>query len=353
VAIGRLERFAADWERAKGEKVQPLQCKPPTGKKVGVIGSGPAGLTVAVDLRREGHAVTLFEAFHKLGGVLLYGIPEFRLPKELVHTEIESLRELGVEIRTNFVVGRTRKLTDLLEKDGYDALFIGSGAGLPKFMGIEGENLVGVYSANEYLTRSNLMRAYDVEHADTPILRARRVAVFGGGNVAMDAARTALRLGAEEVFLIYRRSRQEMPARLEEIAHAEEEGVKFLMLQNAKRFIGDDKGWIRAVQCLRYELGEPDASGRRRPVEVAGSEFEIEIDCAIVAVGNESNPLLQETTHGLQTDKNGRIITDENCQTSIPRVFSGGDIVRGAATVILAMGDGRRAAAAINKMLSQ
>ena len=351
VAIGRLERYAADWERAN-HAVKPPVVAPPTGKRVAVVGSGPAGITVAADVRRAGHEVVLFEAFHKAGGVLVYGIPEFRLPKAIVQAELENLRAMGVEIRTNFVVGRTRKLTDLLEKDGFDAVFVGTGAGLPKFMGIEGENLVGVYSANEYLTRSNLMKAYDRAHADTPIHFAKRVAVLGGGNVAMDAARTALRLGAEEVHLVYRRTRAEMPARAEEVEHAMEEGVQFHFLQNAKRVLGE-KGLVTGLECLRYELGEPDASGRRRPVEIPGSEFEMSIDLVVVALGNESNPLIKATTPGLETDRRGHIVADENGRTSLPRVFAGGDIVLGAATVILAMGEGRKAAAAINELLAQ
>ena len=349
VAIGRLERYAADWERARGTAATP-EVAPATGKKVAVVGSGPAGITVAADVRREGHEVVLFEAFHKAGGVLVYGIPEFRLPKEIVRAELETLKKMGVEIRTNFVVGRTRKIADLIGKDGFDAVFVGSGAGLPKFMEIEGENLVGVYSANEYLTRSNLMRAYDVGRAATPIHAAQRVAVLGGGNVAMDAARTALRLGAKEVHLIYRRTEAEMPARVEEVAHAKEEGVQFHLLQNAKRILGEN-GKVTGIECLRYELGEPDASGRRRPVEVKGSEFQMGMDAVIVAIGNESNPLIEQTTPGLDVDKWGHIVTDENGRTSLPKVFAGGDIVLGAATVILAMGEGRRAAAAINALL--
>lgn len=352
VAIGRLERYAADYEREHGKTVPP-QIAPATGKKVAVVGSGPAGITVAADVRRAGHDVTLFEAFHKAGGVLVYGIPEFRLPKDIVRAELANLQKMGVEIRTNFVVGRTRKLLDLLEQDGFDAVFIGTGAGLPKFMNIEGEQLVGVYSANEYLTRSNLMRAYDRENAHTPIQAARRVAVLGGGNVAMDAARMALRLGAEEVHLVYRRTEVEMPARVEEVAHAKEEGVQFHLLQNAKRILGDENGNVRALECLKYELGAPDESGRRRPVVVEGSEFELVVDSVIVAIGNESNPLIKATTPGLETDRWGHITTDENGRTSIPRVFAGGDIVLGAATVILAMGEGRKAAAAINAMLTQ
>lgn len=350
VSIGRVERFVADWERQHG--VQPPAVKPSTGKRVAVVGSGPASITVAADVRREGHDVTMFEAFHKPGGVLLYGIPEFRLPKAIVQKEIDSLRAMGVDIQTNYVIGRTRKLLDLMEKDGYDAIFVGTGAGLPKFMNIEGENLVGVFSANEYLTRSNLMRAYDREHAATPIFKSQKVAVLGGGNVAMDSARTALRLGAEEVHLVYRRTEVEMPARVEEVAHAKEEGVLFHMLQNAKRIIGNEYGLVTGMECLRYELGEPDASGRRRPVEIKGSEFILDVDTVIVAIGNESNPLIRQTTPGLDVDKYGHILVNEQGRTSLPAVFAGGDIVLGAATVILAMGEGRRAAASINQLLA-
>jgi len=351
VAIGRLERFIADWERSTGKIAIP-EIKPETGKKVAVVGSGPAGLVVAADCRREGHQVTIFEAFHKLGGVLRYGIPEFRLPNEIIDREIETLRLMGVEIKTNFVVGRTRKLTDLLNKDGYDAIFVGTGAGLPIFMGIEGENFVGVFSANEYLTRANLMRAFEKTKADTPIYPSKKVAVLGGGNVAMDSARMAKRLGAEEVYVVYRRTENEMPARKEEVAHAKEEGIKFLFLQNAKRILGDKEGRVNALECLRYELGEPDQSGRRRPVEIPNSEFILDVDTVIVAIGNGSNPLISQTTPDMQVNKRGNIIVDETQKTSVDRIFAGGDIVLGAATVILAMGEGRKAAASINKMLA-
>ncbi|MCE9614738.1 MAG: NADPH-dependent glutamate synthase [Lentisphaerae bacterium] len=350
VSIGRVERFVADLERDGGH-ARPPEVKPETGRKVAVIGTGPASITVAADVRREGHHVVMFEAFHKPGGVMIYGIPEFRLPKKIVQAEIDALTAMGVEIHTNFLIGRTRKLQDLLEKDGFDAVFIGTGAGLPKFMEIEGENLVGVFSANEYLTRANLMKAYDKGRADTPIYASRKVAVLGGGNVAMDAARTALRLGAAEVHLVYRRTQAEMPARVEEVAHAGEEGVQFHLLQNAKRIIGDDYGCVKGMACVRYELGEPDASGRRRPVEIKGSEFMMEVDTVIVAIGNESNPLIQRTTQGLKVTPWGTVIVDETGKTSIERVFAGGDIVLGAATVILAMGEGRRAAASINDLL--
>ena len=350
VSIGRLERFAADWER-ETDNFQIPEVKPETGKKVAVIGSGPAGLVVAADVRREGHAVTIFEAFHKPGGVMVYGIPEFRLPKKIVQKEIDTLSAMGVEMKPNFVVGKTRKLMDLFEKDGYDLIFIGTGAGLPRFMRIEGENLVGVFSANEYLTRSNLMKAYDRGNVDTPIFVSKKVAVLGGGNVAMDSARTALRLGAEEVTIVYRRTEVEMPARIEEVGHAKEEGVRMNILQNAKRFLGDERGYVKAMECLRYELGEPDDSGRRRPVPIPDSEFTMEVDTVVVAIGNDSNPLIKQTTPGLETNRWGGIVVDDSGKTSIDRVFAGGDIVLGAATVILAMGQGRKAAASINAAL--
>ena len=352
VSIGRLERYVADWERENG-LIETPAVKPETGKKVGIIGTGPAGLPVAADVRREGHRVTLFEAFHKPGGVMVYGIPEFRLPKAIVQKEIDTLTAMGCELQTNVVIGRTRKINDLLEHDGFDALFIATGAGLPRFMNIEGENLVGVYSANEYLTRSNLMRAYDKKRAATPVFDSVKVAVLGGGNVAMDAARTAVRLGAKEVHLIYRRTEVEMPARVEEVAHAKEEGVIFHMLENPKRILSDEKGWVSGIECLRYELGEPDDSGRRRPVAIEGSEFEIDLDTVIVAIGNDSNPLIRQTTPGLETNKWGNIIADETGKTSLDRIYAGGDIVLGAATVILAMGEGRTAAASINEMLEK
>jgi glutamate synthase (NADPH/NADH) small chain len=352
VSIGRLERFVADYERRQG-LIQAPTVNPETGKKVGVIGSGPAGITVAADVRRQGHQVVLFEAFHKPGGVMVYGIPEFRLPKDIVRKEIDTLKQMGVEVRADFVIGRTRQLLDLLTEDGFDALFIGTGAGLPRFMNIEGENLVGVFSANEYLTRSNLMGAYDRQRAHTPIFSSHKVAVLGGGNVAMDAARTAVRLGADEVHLIYRRTEKEMPARAEEVAHAKEEGVIFHLLQNAKRILPDDRGWVKSIECLRYELGEPDASGRRRPVPISGSEFAMDVDTVIVAIGNDSNPLIKSTTPQLETNQWGNIVVDDHCRTSIDRIYAGGDIVLGAATVILAMGQGRIAAASINQLLRE
>ncbi len=352
VSIGRLERFLADWEREHPEERVLPEIKPDTGRKVAVVGSGPSSITVAADVRREGHAVTIFEAFHKPGGVLLYGIPEFRLPKKIVEEEIQRLEEMGVEIRTNYVVGRTRTLKDLLEKDGYDAIFLGTGAGLPRFLEIPGENLVGVFSANEYLTRTNLMRAYDRGQADTPIYASRSVAVIGGGNVAMDAARMALRLGAGEVRLIYRRTLEEMPARREEVEHAEAEGVRFELLQSPVRVLGDDNGRVNGLECQHYELGEPDETGRRRPVVKPGESSVYDVDTVIVAIGNESNPLIRQTTEGLATNENGNLIVDEEGRTTLDRVFAGGDIVLGAATVIMAMGEGRRAAAGINKMLA-
>jgi len=351
VSVGRVERYVADLERDSGA-LKPPVVKPATGRKVAVVGTGPAGITVAADVRREGHTVVMFEAFHKPGGVMVYGIPEFRLPKRIVQTEIDTLTAMGVELKLNFVVGRTRKLTDLMKKDGFDAIFVGTGSGLPKFMDIEGENLVGVYSANEFLTRSNLMRAYDRDKADTPIVQAKKVAVLGGGNVAMDAARTAVRLGTQEVHLVYRRTEVEMPARVEEVHHAKEEGVVFHILQNAKRILGNDQGRVVGMECLRYELGAPDDSGRRRPVEVKGSEFVMDVDAVIVAIGNESNPLIKQTTPEIVTNKWGNFIVNDEGKTSIDRVYAGGDIVLGAATVILAMGEGRRAAAAINKRLA-
>ena len=347
VAIGRLERFVADYERAAGEVAIPGTA-PKTGRRVAVVGSGPAGLTVAGDLVKLGHDVTIFEALHEPGGVLVYGIPEFRLPKAIVKAEVDYLKRLGVKIETSCVIGKLDTVDDLLA-EGFDAVFLGTGAGLPTFMNIPGENLNGVYSANEYLTRSNLMKAYRFPEYDTPIVRGRRVAVVGGGNVAMDSARTAMRLGAEHVYLIYRRSRTEMPARTEEIHHAEEEGIAFHLLTNPVRYIGNDKGWVVGVECLKMELGEPDESGRRKPVPMNGSEFVIDIDTAVVAIGAGSNPLVQSTTPGLKTNKGNYIIADEETgQTSREGVFAGGDIVTGSATVILAMGAGRKAARAIH-----
>ncbi len=347
VAIGRVERYCAD-----NVEVAPAPCAKATGKKVAVIGSGPASVTCAADCARAGHDVTMFEAFHKPGGVLVYGIPEFRLPKRIVEKEINSLKTMGVKVVTDFVVGKTQKLADM--KKEYDAIFVGTGAGLPKFMDIEGENLIGVFSANEYLTRANLMKAYVEERAATPYWHGRKVAVLGGGNVAMDAARMALRLGADEVHLIYRRSEKEMPARAEEVHHAKEEGVVFHTLENAKRILGDDKGRVTAIECLKYELGEPDASGRRSPVAIAGSEFVFEVDTVVVAVGSGANPLIAATTPEIKTDRKGHVIVDEATRmTTMDGVFAGGDIVLGAATVILAMGEGRAAAKGINEYLAK
>ena len=351
VSIGRLERYVADL--AKADSSAP-QVAAPTGKKVAVIGSGPGGIVVAADVRRAGHEVTVFEAFHKPGGVMVYGIPEFRLPKSIVQEEIDVLKKMGVEIICNYIVGRTRTIEQLMEEDGFDAVYIGVGAGLPKFMNMDGEHLVGVYSANEYLTRANLMKAYQFgKGAETPIAVSKNVAVLGGGNVAMDAARMAIRLGAENVYLVYRRSEKEMPARVEEVHHAKEEGIQFCTLQNPKRVLGDEQGNVVGMECLKYELGEPDDSGRRRPVAIEGSEFVIDVDTVIVAIGNGANPLIEQTTLGLEFNKWGNIVVDENCKTSLNGVYAGGDIVLGAATVILAMGQGRIAAAAMNAYLSE
>jgi len=351
VSIGRLERFVADLSQ-NADTVPAVAAE--TEKKVAIIGSGPGGIVTAADVRRAGHDVTIFEAFHKPGGVMVYGIPEFRLPKAIVQEEIDTLTKMGVKIVYNFIVGRTRTLEQLLTEDGFDAAYIGVGAGLPRFMGIEGESLIGVYSANEYLTRANLMKAYDFgSGADTPIALSKKVAVIGGGNVAMDSARTALRLGAEKVYLVYRRTEKEMPARVEEVHHAKEEGIEFHILQSPKRIIGDQNSHVVAIECLKYQLGEPDDSGRRRPLPIEGSEFRIDVDTCIMAIGNGSNPLIRQTTPNLEFNKWGNIVVDENCKTSMEGVYAGGDIVLGAATVILAMGQGRIAAAAINQYLEQ
>ena len=349
VGIGRLERFVADW-CSEDESVPEV--KGATGRKVAVVGSGPASIACAADVRREGHEVVMYEALHKSGGVLSYGIPEFRLPKRLVDREISRLEKMGVRMERNVLVGRTRTIAELREEDGFDAVFIGTGAGLPKFMGIAGENLVGVLSANEYLTRSNLMKAYDRERSHTPEYEGRRVAVLGGGNVAMDAARTALRLGAQSVDIIYRRTRTEMPARKEEIEHAVEEGCTIRMLSQPVEILGDESGKVRALVIRRCELGEPDGSGRRSPVEIPGSDEEVPYDEVIVAIGNASNPLIKMTTPEIEVNRRGNFIVDEETmRTSMEGVYAGGDIVLGAATVILAMGQGRKAAKAINEYL--
>ena len=351
VAIGRLERFVADFERVTGNVVVP-EVAPPTGKRVAVVGAGPAGLTVAGDLVQIGHDVTIFEALHKPGGVLMYGIPEFRLPKDIVQSEVDYICSLGAKLECDVVIGKTITIDELLGEEKFDACFIGTGAGLPYFMNIPGENLIGIYSANEYLTRSNLMKAYLFPVADTPLFRGKHVAVVGGGNVAMDAARTALRMGAEKVYLVYRRSKKEMPARIEEIHHAEEEGIEFHLLTNPVRFLGNDEAWVTDIECQKMELGEPDASGRRRPVPVKGSEFRLSVDTVVMSIGNGANPLVPATTPGLDTNKWGNILADqETGKTSKKGVFAGGDIVIGAATVILAMGAGRKAAAAIHEYL--
>ena len=349
IAIGKLERFVADWARENG--ISPEAPKEKKGKKVAVIGSGPSGLTCAGDLAKMGYDVTIFEALHKAGGVLVYGIPEFRLPKEtVVQAEVENVKKLGVKIETNVIVGKSVRIDELME-DGYEAVFIGSGAGLPRFMGIPGENANGVFSANEYLTRSNLMKAFKDEY-DTPIVAGTKVAVVGGGNVAMDAARTALRLGAE-VHIVYRRGEDELPARAEEVHHAKEEGIIFDLLTNPTEILVDDKGWVKGMKCIRMELGEADASGRRSPVEVPGSEFEMELDTVIMSLGTSPNPLISSTTKGLDINKRKCIIADENNgQTSKIGVFAGGDAVTGAATVILAMGAGKAAAKGIDEYLS-
>ncbi len=351
VSVGRLERFVADWERTQNA-FHPAHKAPATGKSVAVVGAGPAGLTVAGDLVRLGHDVTILEAFHKGGGVLVYGIPEFRLPKHIVQREIDQLEAMGVKVELNSVVGSTVSVQELLEQEGFHAVFVGTGAGLPYFMRIPGEELIGVYSANEYLTRANLMQAYQFPLTDTPTIRSKRVAVFGGGNVAMDAARTALRLGADEVYLVYRRSMEEMPARIEETHHAQQEGVEFKLLTTPVEILSDGKGHVSGVRCIRMELGEPDASGRRRPVPVPGSEFDIPVDSVIESIGNGPNPLVPSSTPEIQTNRWGNILADkETTKTTMRGVFAGGDIVLGAATVILAMGEGRKAARAIDQYL--
>jgi glutamate synthase (NADPH/NADH) small chain len=348
VSIGRLERFVADWERARGVKVS--EKPPPTGKKVAVVGAGPAGLTVAAELARLGHGVVIFEALHLPGGVLVYGIPEFRLPKSIVQAEVDYIQKLGAELKLGYLIGRIHTIPELL-KTGFDAVFIGTGAGLPAFMNVPGENLGGIYSANEFLIRVNLMKSYAFPFFDTPIRIGKHVVVIGGGNVAMDSARSALRLGAEEVCIVYRRSREELPARQEEIENAEEEGIVCKFLAAPLRFIGDEKGWVKQMECICMELGPPDESGRRRPVPCKGSEFVMDVDTVIVAIGRTPNPIIQSTTEGLQVTKWGTIVADENGKTSIEGVYAGGDIVTGEATVISAMGAGKKAARAIHDCL--
>lgn len=350
ISIGKLERFVADWARENG--IKPVGAKEKLGKKVAVIGSGPAGLTCAGDLAKLGYDVTIFEALHETGGVLVYGIPEFRLPKEgVVKAEIENVKSLGVHIETNVVIGKSTTIDELMDEEGFDAVFIGSGAGLPKFMGIPGEQSNGVFSANEYLTRSNLMKSFD-ENSSTPIMHGNKVAVVGGGNVAMDAARTALRLGAE-VHIVYRRSEEELPARVEEVHHAKEEGIIFDLLTNPVEILADDKGWVKGMKCVRMELGEPDESGRRRPVVKEGSEFVLDVDMVIMSLGTSPNPLISSTTEGLEVNKWKCIVADENNgKTTKEGVYAGGDAVTGAATVILAMGAGKAAAQGIHEYLS-
>jgi glutamate synthase (NADPH) small chain len=353
VAIGRLERFVADHANAMGLHADTASAPQPSGKKVAVIGSGPAGLTVAADLARMGHGVTIFEALHAAGGVLMYGIPEFRLPKTIVQREIHQLEDIGVELKVNHVIGRTFTVDDLFNELGYDAVFIGTGAGLPYFPNIPGVNLIGVYSANEYLTRSNLMKAYKFPETDTPVVRGRNVAVIGGGNTAMDSVRTSLRLGADHAYLVYRRTEHEMPARLEEIEHAKEEGVELVFLAAPVEILGNERSRVRSMRCIRMELGAPDSSGRRSPVPLPGSEFEIEVDVIVFAVGQGANPLIRSTTPDLRYNKWGNISADGiTGATEKKGVFAGGDIVTGGATVISAMGAGRRAARAINLYLA-
>lgn len=353
VGIGYLERFVADYERESG-KIGLPPIAPPTGKKVAIIGSGPAGLSAAGDLIQKGHSVTVFEALHEIGGVLIYGIPEFRLPKDVVRQEVDNMRKMGVEFQTNVVVGKTVTVDELFDEEGYHAVLVATGAGLPQFLGVRGEDLCGVYSANEFLTRVNLMKAYKFPEYDEPIYdcRGRNVAVVGGGNTAMDAIRSALRLGAKNAYVIYRRSEAEMPARAEEVKHAKEEGIQFLLLNNPIEFLGNEKGWLRAARCIKMELGPADESGRRRPVPIQGSEYELPLDVVIIAVGTSANPLVQSTTSDLKTRKGGYIEANpETLKTSKKGVFGAGDIVTGAATVILAMGAGRKAAKAIDEYL--
>ena len=350
IAIGRLERYVADWELNNKQKSAP-EIAPRTGKSVAVVGSGPAGLTIAADLAKRGHKVTIYEALHVAGGVLMYGIPEFRMPKDIVQAEVEYVKSLGVEIKLDSVIGKISTVDELLD-EGHDAVFLGTGAGLPMFLNIPGENLNGIYSANEFLTRINLMKAYLFPEYDTPVKAGKKVAVIGGGNVAMDSARCAIRLGAGEVSIVYRRSRAEMPARLEEVENAEEEGIVFRFLTNPTRFLGNEQGWVTHMECVEMELGEPDASGRRRPVKIEGSEYSLAVDTVVVALGTSPNPLVPTTTEGLDTTKRGTVVADEATgRTTKPGVWAGGDIVTGAATVISAMGAAKRAAASIDAYL--
>ena len=348
ISIGKLERFVADY--ALEHDIKPVGADKKNGHKVAVIGSGPAGLTCAGDLAKKGYDVTVFEALHLAGGVLVYGIPEFRLPKSIVQKEVDTLKELGVKVETNMVIGRVLSIDELMDDYGFESVFIGSGAGLPRFMNIPGENLCGVYSANEFLTRTNLMKAYK-DDSTTPIMHAKKVAVVGGGNVAMDAARCAKRLGAEEVYIVYRRSEEELPARKEEVEHAKEEGIIFKLLNNPVEILGNEDEFVTGMKCIKMELGEPDASGRRRPVEIPGSEFVLDVDAVVISIGTSPNPLIKATTKGLDTQKWGGIIADENGLTSREGVYAGGDAVTGAATVILAMGAGKTAAAAIDEYI--
>lgn len=351
VAIGRLERFVADYAREHGIDVTKADDVVSNGKKVAIVGSGPSGLTCAGDLAKLGYDVTLFEALHAAGGVLMYGIPQFRLPKEIVQHEIAALKELGVKIEVNSVIGRTFTIKELMEEEGFDAVYVGTGAGLPHFMHIDGENLNGVYSANEFLTRVNLMKAYEFPNVATPVYVGKKAAIVGAGNVAMDAARTAKRLGAEHVYIVYRRGEDEMPARKEEIGHAKEEGIELRLLNNPVSIKGDEKGWVKGLECVKMELGEADASGRRSPVAIEGSEYILDVDMVVMAIGQGPNPLIKQTTPDLEVNKRGNIVADEAGATSIPGVFAGGDIVTGAATVISAMGAGKRAAVAIDEYL--
>jgi glutamate synthase (NADPH/NADH) small chain len=354
VAIGRLERFVADYAREHGlDKVDPSEVAPKNGKKVAIVGSGPSGLACAGVLAQKGYDVTIFEVLHAAGGVLMYGIPQFRLPKEIVQHEIEGLKQMGVHVQTNAIIGRTFTIDELMKEEGFDAVYIATGAGLPHFMHIPGEQFNGVYAANEFLTRVNLMKAYTFPRAATPVFIGKKVAVVGGGNVAMDAARTAMRLGAEHVYIVYRRGEDELPARKEEVGHAKEEGIEFCLLNNPIQICGNDQGWVTGVECIRMELGEPDASGRRSPVAIKDSNYILEADEVIMAIGQGPNPLIHQTTPDLEVNRRGNIVADENGATSMPGVYAGGDIVTGAATVISAMGAGKKAAAAIDEYLTK